>query len=413
MLLHVTISHTIDSYDSGAGSLLSLSLYPLERDSPVARKQAGALVGCLSRREVLQGLAACMITLSIEGCAQTHSSPSATAPVPKPRSAGSVLYTYRGHSGRATTVAWSPNGKYIASGSLDQTVQVWSANPGDSFHPFVYRGHTAGVQTVAWSPDSNRIVSGSIDKTVQVWDALSGEHVALYRGHTDIVNAVAWSPDGKYIATGSADSTVRMWDVATGKQMYVYHGHQASVNSLVWSPDSQQVASGSSDKTVQIIDATTGKQSYTYRGHTGTVSSVAWSPDGKRIASGSWDKTVQVWDATTGAVMYTYNGYNAQAAQANPSKGVLPDLIFAVAWSHNGKRIAAVTQVYCGDNCGVMLNWDASTGRDFSFYVDQPIFAMAWSPDDTRFVTAIVVSGQGFPLNDPSKNGYLVQISQA
>jgi WD40 repeat protein len=132
------------------------------------------------------------------------------------------------------------------------------------------------------------------------------------------------------------------------------------------------------------------------------------SPDGKLIASGSWDKTVQVWDAATGAVRYTYNGYNVKAAQVNPAKGVLPDLIFAVAWSHNGKRIAAVTQVYCGDNCGVVLSWDAYTGRNFSFYVDQPIFAMAWSPDDKRLVTSIVVSAQGF-----SQNGYLVQISQA
>ena len=156
------------------------------------------------------------------------------------------------------------------------------------------------------------------------------------------------------------------------------------------------------------MDATTGNHIYTYRGHTDKVSSVSWSPDGKHIVSGSWDKTVQVWDAATGAVVYIYRGYNVQAAQNNPAKGVLPDLIFAVAWSHHGKRIAAVTQVYCGDICAVVLGWDAYTERNFSFYVDQPIFAMAWSPDDTRLVTSIVVSAQGF-----SQNGYLVQISQA
>lgn len=376
-------------------------------------KQTDALVECLSRREVLQGLAACAITLSLGGCAQSLSSPVATTPTSTPRPRGSVLYTYRGHTGRATTVAWSPNGKYIASGSLDQTVQVWDPNPGDHFHPFIYRGHSAAVQAVAWSPDSNRLVSGSVDKTVQVWDAISGEHVAIYRGHSDTVNTVAWSPDGKYIATGSEDSTVRMWDAATGKQMYIYRGHQAGVNSIAWSPDSQQIVSGASDKTVQILDAPTGNHRYTYRGHSSTVSSVSWSPDGKYIASGSWDKTVQVWNAATGAVLYTYSGYNVKAAQTDSTKGVLPDLIFAVAWSHNGKRLAAVTQVYCGDDCGVMLSWDAYTQRNFTFYVDQPIFSMAWSPDDTRFVTSIVISGQGFPLGNPSKNDYLVQISQA
>ncbi len=377
-------------------------------------KQTGVLIGHPTRREVLRGLAGFMIALSLEGCAQSLSSSSTPAPTPTARPQGSVYYTYRGHTAHISAVAWSPNGKYIASGSYDRTVQVWATNPGDHFKPFIYRGHTAGVQAVAWSPDSNRVVSGSIDKTVQVWDALTGQHVATYPGHTDIVNTVAWSPDGKYIATGSADSTLRMWDVATGKQMYIYRGQQASVNSIVWSPDSQRIASGSSDKTVQILDAVTGNHRYTYRGHTGTVSSVSWSPDGKYIASGSWDKTVQVWDAATGQVMYTYNGYNVQAAQANPSKGVLPDLVFVVAWSHNGKRIAAVTQVYCGDICGVVLGWDALTQQHFTFYVDQPVLAMAWSPDDKRFVTSIIVSEQGVEnMGVPPQDGNFAQISQA
>src|SRR5947209_4774274 len=379
----------------------------------MVRKQTDLLMGYPSRREVLRGMAGFMIAMSLEGCAQSLSSSSATVPVPTPRPHGSVYYTYRGHTGRITSVGLSPNGKYIASGSLDQTVQVCAANPSDHFQPVIYRGHTAGVQTLAWSPDSNRIVSGSIDKTVQVWDAISGEHVAIYHGHTGIVNTVAWSPDGQSIASGSADSTVRVWDVATGKQKYVYQGHKASVNSLVWSPDSQRIASGASDKTVQILDATTGNHRYTYRGHTDTVSSVSWSPDGKLIVSGSWDKTVQVWHAATGAIVYTYNGYNVQAAQANPAKGVLPGLIYAVAWSHNGKRIAAVTQVYCGDICGVVLGWDADTQHNFSFYVDQPVLAMAWSPDDTRLVTSIVVSTQGLPQGGAPQDGSFVQITQA
>jgi WD40 repeat protein len=411
--MNITVLSNIGSYNTSPILSLSLSISYQERDALMVRKQTGALKGCPSRREVLRGLAGFMITMSLEGCGQSLFSSSTAVPVPTPHPRGSVLYTYRGHTNRITSVAWSPNGKYIASGSLDQTVQVWAANPGDHFQPSIYRGHTAGVQAVAWSPESNRVASGSIDKTVQVWDALSGAHVAIYHGHSDIVQTVAWSPDGNSIASGSADGTVYLWDVATGKQKYVYHGHRASVNSIVWSPDSQRIASGSSDKTVQILDVTTGNHSYTYRGHTDTVSSVSWSPDGKLIVSGSWDKTVQVWDAVTGAVAYTYRGYNVQAAQANPAKGVLPDLVFAVAWSHNGKRIAAVTQVYCGDNCGIVLGWDAYTERNFSFYIDLPVFAMAWSPDDTRLVTSIVGSTQGLPRGNVPQDGSFVQISQA
>jgi len=379
----------------------------------MVHKQTGVLMEYPSRREVLRGLAGLMITMSLEGCAQSLVSSSVAVPIPTPRPRGSAFYIYRGHADRVTTVAWSSNGKYIASGALDQTVQIWAADPGDHFHPFIYRGHTAGVQAVDWSPESNRVVSGSIDKTVQVWDAITGEHVAIYHGHTGIVNTVAWSPDGKYIASGSEDGTVRMWEVATGQQKYVYRGHLASVNSLVWSPDGQQIASGASDKAVQILEATTGNHRFTYRGHTDTVSSVSWSPDGKLIASGSSDKTVQVWDAATGAVVYTYRGYNVQAAQANPTKGVLPDIIYAVAWSHNGKRIAAVTQVYCGDNCGVVLGWDAYTEHNFSFYVDLPVFAIAWSPDDTRLAISVVASTQGLPQGGAPQDGSFVKIAQA
>jgi WD40 repeat protein len=371
-----------------------------------------------SRRTFLQGLAGFMLTMSIEGCAQTvpSSSSSATAHTPTPRAFGSMISTYRGHTMRVTSVGWSPDGKYIASGSLDKTVQVWPANPKDHISPFIFRGHHAGVTAIAWSPDSQRVVSGSYDTTVQIWNALTGQQVTICRGHTNMVTAVAWSPDGNFIASCSADGTVRLWNATTGKQHYVYHGHTDSVNTVSWSPDGQLFASGSSDKTVQLVNAATGEHIFTYKGHNSTVSSVSWAPDGKRIASGSWDKTVQVWEAENGRVVYTYQGYNVQAARSNDTKGVLPDLIFVVAWSHNGKRIATVTQVYCGDNCGVVVSWDADTERNFTFYIDTPVFALAWSPDDTRFVTATEVTTQGTgPVageNDPEAGNY-VQITLA
>jgi WD40 repeat protein len=371
---------------------------------------------CLSRRSFLQSLAAFTLTMGIEACAQSNSTSSASpTPTPGSHRSGKLLLTYRGHKQRPTTVAWSPDGRYIASGSLDETVQIWAANAGEHFHPFIFHGHSAAINSVDWAPDSQRVVSGATDSTLLIWNAFTGEDVISCHGHTGAVTTVAWSPDGKYIASGSADGTVRLWNAVTGAQQFVYHGHTDSVNSVSWSPDSQRLVSGSSDKTVQILDAATGSHVYTYRGHSGTVSSVSWAPDGKRIASGSWDKTVQVWEAATGKVAYIYDGYNVKVAQIDPSRGVLPDLIFVVAWSHNGKRIAAVTQVYCGDNCGVVVTWDADTERNFSIYEDFPIFSLAWSPDDTRFVTAIDVTNQGTEVKGQSDSeaGAYVQISQA
>ena len=150
----------------------------------MVRKHTDVLIGYPSRRDVLRSMAGLMVTMSLGGCAQALSSSSANVPIATPRPQGSVLYRYRGHTDRATSVAWSPNGKYIASGSLDQTARIWAVNPAAHSQPFIYRGHTSGVLAVAWSPDSNRVVSGSMDKTVQLWEALSGEHVAIYRGHT-------------------------------------------------------------------------------------------------------------------------------------------------------------------------------------------------------------------------------------
>src|SRR5260370_1386215 len=155
----------------------------------MVRKQTGALMECLSRREVLRCLAGFMITASLEGCAQSLSSSSTAVPVPTPRPRGSVFYTYHGHSDILNTVAWSPDGKYIASGSADGTVRMWEVATGKQ--KYVYRGHLASVNSLVWSPDSQRIASGSSDKTVQVWDATTGNHRYTYLGHPTMLTPIS------------------------------------------------------------------------------------------------------------------------------------------------------------------------------------------------------------------------------
>ena len=184
----------------------------------------------MSRRAILRRLvgltlAGGSITSFITACGSpTNTSPafhqiaapsafqSDTIPAPQPPTASShskALYTYHGHFASVNAVAWSPDGKRIASGSNDGTVQVWDATDGG--HVFTYRGHIDRVNAVAWSPDGRRIASGSADGTVQVWDAANGGHVFTYRGHSGPVWTVAWSPNGKRIASGSADKTVQVW----------------------------------------------------------------------------------------------------------------------------------------------------------------------------------------------------------
>ena len=133
---------------------------------------------------------------------------------------GTTLFTFKGHSDYVDTVAWSPNGQFIASGSWDGTVKVWDAHTGAIVT--IYKGHTDVVSSLAWSPDGKYIASGSWDGTVRVWDAFTGSLLSIYEGHADAVSAVAWSPNGQYIASGSWDHTVQVWYALTGETLRIY-----------------------------------------------------------------------------------------------------------------------------------------------------------------------------------------------
>ncbi|KIL63115.1 hypothetical protein M378DRAFT_55838, partial [Amanita muscaria Koide BX008] len=164
------------------------------------------------------------------------------------------------------------------------------------------RGHTKAVTSIAFSPDGKRIASGSDDKTIYIWDAETGLQVGNpLKGHTHWVTSVAFSPDGKRIASGSWDNTIYIWDAGTGLQEgNPLKGHTSSVASVAFSPDGRRIASGSSDKTIYIWDTETRLQvGNPLKGHTDRVTSVAFSPNGKTIASGSWNNTIHIWDAET------------------------------------------------------------------------------------------------------------------
>ena len=127
------------------------------------------------------------------------------------------LATLEGHTNSVTSVAFSPDGQRLASGSSDKTVKIWDSATGQEL--FDLKGHAATVSSVAFSPDGLRLASASRDKSVKIWDSATGKELLALKGHTDVVVSVTFSPDGQRLASGSGDQTVKIWDSATGKEL--------------------------------------------------------------------------------------------------------------------------------------------------------------------------------------------------
>jgi WD40 repeat protein len=213
---------------------------------------------------------------------------------PPPVALGSPLKAVlRGHEGRVTSVAFSPDGHRVASGSDDHTLRVWGTEVGECLA--VLCGHEDRVTGVAFSSDGRRIVSGSHDCTLRIWDARTGQQLSVLRGHEDWINSVAFSPDGRHVASGSGmfqgpDSTVRVWDAKTGQQLAVMSSH-SEVTSVAFSPDGQHILSGSpgAGGTVCLWDAKSGRTIAFFDGGGYAVRSVSFSSDGRYIICGNND----------------------------------------------------------------------------------------------------------------------------
>ncbi|MDC3223735.1 protein kinase, partial [Mariniblastus sp.] len=165
-------------------------------------------------------------------------------------------------------------------------------------HCKTINGHTSIVHSVAFSPDGNSIASGSRDGTFKIWDAKTGKVKLTLKRHRASVYSVAFSPDGNSIVSGSGDSTLKIWDAKTGKEKLTLKGHTGTVLSVAYSPDGNRIVSGSWDNTIKIWDAKTGEEKLALKGHADHVESVAFSPDGNSIVSGSFDRTIKIWDVT-------------------------------------------------------------------------------------------------------------------
>ncbi|MDZ8262143.1 NB-ARC domain-containing protein [Nostoc sp. ChiQUE01b] len=255
---------------------------------------------------------------------------------------GEQLLTCKGHSGWIWSVTFSPDGQIIASSCNDQTIKLWDASTGECLQTL--NGYSNGFGLVAFSSDGRIIASGSEDQTVKLWDISTGQYLRILEGHGSRVSSVAFSPkDHHILASSSDDQTVRLWDISTGRCTMILQGHTGWVWSVAFSPDGQTLASSSHDKTLKLWDVSTGVCLKTLGGHINWVHSVAFSPDGQTVASGSEDQTVRLWDVSTGQCFKKLEGHGCR--------------VWSVAFSPDNCTVASVN-----DDQMVKL-WDISTGR--------------------------------------------------
>ncbi|KAJ6114794.1 hypothetical protein N7486_000572 [Penicillium sp. IBT 16267x] len=240
----------------------------------------------------------------------------------------SLIQTLSGHSSLVRDLAFSPNSKYIASGSQDTTIKLWDATTGNLQRTL--GGHSKPVVAVRFSSDGKILPSGSHDKTVKLWNTMTENIQKTLRGHSDGVCAVAFSPNGKYIASGCGEGNINLWDTTTGNLQMKLEGHLHGIDTLAFSPDGKYITSGCMNGNFNLWDTTTGDLQKTLRICGELVTTMAISPNGKFISSKSGNKRpVQIWDATTSDLQTTLGEHS--------------ESVHTAVFSSDGKSIALLS----------------------------------------------------------------------
>ena len=297
------------------------------------------------------------------------------------------------HAGELNCVAFSPDGRWLAIGADNRTILIRDTESWEL--KAVLTGHNDNVLCVAFSPDGRLLASGAWDDRVRLWDAIDFKAIVTFEGHANDVEYVAFSPDSKTLAAACwSDNSVRLWDTASGEERMVLNGHAQRVFCLAFSHDGRLIASGDKDYTVRLWDAATGEMLHTLTGHTEWVRGVAFSPDDRILASCSNDAFIRFWDTATGELIKKVRGNS--------------DRLRAIAYSSDGKTLATA------GSRGIVRLWKADEEQERRALVKSTTQTTSTSFGyDGRLLTAVSEPAKTrFTLWDPALKTELATFGQ-
>jgi WD40 repeat protein len=260
--------------------------------------------------------------------------------------------TFPDHFSTVKVVIFTPDQQYIIT-SGDNTFKRWSLNGGTNS---VYTGNPTYLWSLSVTKDSKFITGGSFDKIVKIWELEKGaKSIRTLNGHEKSALVARFSLDGKYILTGSLDRSIRLWKADSGKLVRVYPGHGGNIYDIEFSPDGKFFASASEDRSIRIWKTDDEKSIKTLIGHEGYVMSLAYTPDGRFLVSGSWDNSVKIWEISTGKCIYSYLDHS--------------DKVNAVAVSPDGTMFASAS------SDKIIMIWDLKCHPVVDYYFSKEVKA--------------------------------------